>query len=289
MRKLPMILCTLIALAAVAACGGETPSDTSPTTVPESGAVAIQVADGFGAASTPTAADAYEANPTEVGSDLVETPTSDPESSVATATASIETIATTVAPSAITPTQQPVQEGRVPKQYPSAPNMVIDPNKSYTATIETNKGTVVAELFVKDAPVTVNNFVFLAREGYYDGVPFHRVIEGFMVQTGDPTGTGMGGPGYRFPDEPVTRPYEVGTLAMANAGPNTNGSQFFIVQGADGTRLPPSYTIFGKVTEGLDVVNEIASVPVGPSDGPQSEPSSPQEPLNIQTITIEEK
>ena len=108
-------------------------------------------------------------------------------------------------------------------QYDSPPEMVIDPAKSYSATIETSAGTMVADLFAAEVPRTVNNFVFLGREGYYDGVIFHRVISGFMIQGGDPTGTGRGGPGYRFDDEPVTRKYTRGTLAMANAGPNTNG------------------------------------------------------------------
>ena len=174
------------------------------------------------------------------------------------------------------------------QQYSSPPKMQIDPNKSYTATIETNKGTIVAELYAKEAPITVNNFVFLAREGYYNGVPFHRVIKGFMIQTGDPTGTGRGGPGYQFQDERVRRSYEVGTLAMANAGPNTNGSQFFIVQGQEAP-LPPNYTIFGKVIEGQDVVDAIASVPVGSSGGPMPEQSKPLEPVNIQSVSIQEK
>lgn len=171
------------------------------------------------------------------------------------------------------------------KQYSSPPEMQIDPKGTYNATIRTNKGEMKAELYADEAPITVNNFVFLANEGFYRGVPFHRVIEGFMVQTGDPTGTGAGTPGYSFEDEPVTRPYEIGTLAMANAGPDTNGSQFFIVQGSDGTRLPPNYTIFGKVTVGLNVLNDIASTPVGRSD--MGELSSPLEPLHVEDITIE--
>ena len=140
--------------------------------------------------------------------------------------------------------------------------MQIDPAKKYTATIDTNQGTMKADLFASDAPNTVNNFVFLARDGYYDSVPFHRVIPDFMVQTGDPTGTGTGGPGYRFNDEPVTRNYDRGTLAMANAGPNTNGSQFFIVH--KDYPLPKNYTIFGKVTDGLDTLDKIATTPTGP-------------------------
>ena len=114
-------------------------------------------------------------------------------------------------------------------QYANPPEMAIDPAKTYTATIETTAGTMTAQLFASEAPRTVNNFVFLANEGFYTDVIFHRVISGFMIQGGDPTGTGTGGPGYRFADEPVTRQYLRGTLAMANAGPNTNGSQFFVM------------------------------------------------------------
>ena len=151
--------------------------------------------------------------------------------------------------------------GRGQKQWKQAPEMQLDAEKRYHAVIETNKGTIEVELFASEAPNTVNNFVFLAREGFYDGVPFHRVIRGFMVQTGDPTGTGSGGPGYRFADEPVKRPYNRGTVAMANAGPNTNGSQFFIMH--QSKPLPPSYTVFGQVTQGLDVLDAVADVPVG--------------------------
>jgi len=141
--------------------------------------------------------------------------------------------------------------------------MAIDPNKQYTATIQTNVGDMKADLFVKDAPNTVNNFVFLARQGFYDGVPFHRIIASFMVQTGDPTGTGRGGPGYRFNDElPKDREYERGVLAMANAGPNTQGSQFFICHADLRTKLQKNYTIFGKLASGLDVLDKIAQVPL---------------------------
>jgi len=122
--------------------------------------------------------------------------------------------------------------------------MTIDPRKSYTATIETTVGTMTLELFASEAPKTVNNFVVLARDGFYDGVIFHRVIKGFMIQGGDPQGTGMGGPGYRFADEPVKRPYTRGTLAMANAGPNTNGSQFFIMH--QDYPLPPNTPFLGN-------------------------------------------
>jgi cyclophilin family peptidyl-prolyl cis-trans isomerase len=168
----------------------------------------------------------------------------------------------------------------VAKQYPSAPEMSIDPAKRYSATIETSAGTMTAELFAGDAPKTVNNFVFLAREGFYEGVIFHRVIKGFMIQGGDPTGTGSGGPGYKFGDEPVKRPYKRGTLAMANAGPNTNGSQFFVMHADYG--LPPNYTIFGKLTSGEDVVDAIAGAPTGAQD-------RPTQPVSISKVTISEE
>src|SRR6266508_886907 len=147
------------------------------------------------------------------------------------------------------------------KQWNTPPAMQTDPKKTYKARMETDKGTMVIELFADKAPNTVNNFVFLAREGYYDGVIFHRIISGFVIQGGDPTGTGRGGPGYRFEDEPIKRNYELGTLAMANAGPNTNGSQFFVIVGPSGRQLPKNYTIFGKVTSGMDVVDAIAQTP----------------------------
>jgi cyclophilin family peptidyl-prolyl cis-trans isomerase len=161
--------------------------------------------------------------------------------------------------------------------------MTIDPSKHYAATIDTSMGTMHADLFASEAPATVNNFVFLAQQGFYDGVTFHRVINNFMVQTGDPTGTGTGGPGYRFNDEPVKRQYVRGTLAMANAGPNTNGSQFFIVQ--KDYPLPPNYTIFGQLTDGLDVLDKIATTPTGPGKGG---PDTPKSPITINSITINE-
>ena len=163
--------------------------------------------------------------------------------------------------------------------------MSIDSQVVYTATIHTNKGAIVVELLAKEAPKTVNNFVFLAKDGYYEGVKFHRVIKGFMIQGGDPTGTGAGGPGYRFEDEPVSRNYEPGIMAMANSGPNSNGSQFFIMDGT--APLPKNYTIFGMVTQGLDVVNAIASTPVVVGSG--GERSRPTEDLVIEKVAIAEK
>jgi cyclophilin family peptidyl-prolyl cis-trans isomerase len=170
----------------------------------------------------------------------------------------------------------------VTKQWSNPPEMQLESGKDYGAVIKTNLGEIVVDLFEDDAPATVNNFVFLANEGYYEGVPFHRVIKDFMVQTGDPTGTGAGGPGYRFADEPVTRDYLRGTLAMANAGPNTNGSQFFIVH--KDYPLPKNYTIFGIVTDGFDVLDAIAGSPVRMSA--RGEPSVPTVPLNLESIEI---
>jgi peptidyl-prolyl cis-trans isomerase B (cyclophilin B) len=144
------------------------------------------------------------------------------------------------------------------KQYSSYPAMVVDPAKTYSATITTNRGTIELALDAKAAPRTVNNFVFLARDKFYDGIIFHRVIPDFMVQGGDPTGTGRGGPGYRFPDEFAGNPHkhERGVISMANAGPGTNGSQFFITH-VPCPWLDGKHTVFGKVTKGLDVVDSI--------------------------------
>ncbi len=172
-----------------------------------------------------------------------------------------------------------------PKQYSSPPPTTIDPAMTYTATIDTSAGAMTLELFPSEAPLTVNNFVHLARDGFYEDGQFHRVIRDFMIQGGCPLGTGTGGPGYRFQDEPISRKYVRGTLAMANAGPNTNGSQFFIVHGAE-VGLPPNYTIFGKLTDGDEVLDTLANAPVTRSRG--GEPSEPTERLVINNITIEE-
>jgi peptidyl-prolyl cis-trans isomerase B (cyclophilin B) len=144
------------------------------------------------------------------------------------------------------------------KQYSAPPAMTIDTSKSYTATIDTSRGPIVCELFAQDAPKTVNNFVFLAREGFYDGTLFHRVIADFMVQGGDPKGTGTGGPGYKFEDEVKDNPnsHGRGVLSMANAGPNTNGSQFFITH-VETPWLNGKHTVFGRVTSGMEAVDTI--------------------------------
>ncbi|MBL8045386.1 MAG: peptidylprolyl isomerase [Anaerolineales bacterium] len=161
--------------------------------------------------------------------------------------------------------------------------MEIDSNKQYTATLDTAKGKIVIELFAKESPLTVNNFVFLARQGFYNGVTFHRVLPGFMAQGGDPTGTGMGGPGYQFGDETQNGLSfnEPGLLAMANAGPGTNGSQFFITYDAT-PWLDGKHTIFGKVVSGLEVALSLT-----PRD-PSQDPNAPAGDA-ITTITIEEK
>ena len=141
------------------------------------------------------------------------------------------------------------------KEWASAPEMVIDPTKTYAATISTDKGDMILELFANKTPKTVNNFVFLAREGFYDNTTFHRVIADFMAQGGDPTGTGMGGPGYRFADEfhPELKHDKPGILSMANAGPGTNGSQFFITH-VPTPHLNNKHSVFGQITKGMDVL-----------------------------------
>ena len=144
------------------------------------------------------------------------------------------------------------------KQYSAPPPVTIDSHKKYTATLDTSRGKIVCELFAKEAPMTVNNFVFLSREKFYDGTKFHRVIPDFMIQGGDPEGTGRGGPGYRFADEFKGNPHKhkVGTLSMANAGPGTNGSQFFITHVVTDW-LDGKHTVFGQVTSGQDIVNSV--------------------------------
>ena len=170
----------------------------------------------------------------------------------------------------------------MPKSYASPPAMLVDPTKRYTATIDTSAGTLTAELFAAEAPRTVNNFVFLAREGFYEGVIFHRVIKGFMIQGGDPTGTGTGGPGYSVPAEFNDTKHERGILSMARSqDPNSAGSQFFVMHAAYPS-LDGKYTVFGKVTKGIETVDKIVTAPTGANDRPTN-------PVKIKKITIEEK
>lgn len=168
--------------------------------------------------------------------------------------------------------------------FDKPPEMEIDTSKKYEATIATSKGDFTIELFAKEAPVTVNNFVFLARNRYFEGIVFHRIVPNFVIQTGDPTGTGTGGPGYMFKDE-LNSPYqyEPGIVAMANSGPDTNGSQFFVCTGEDSKLLNriPNYTIFGRVKEGMDTVLSIGNTPVNGE--------TPLETVTIEKVTISEK
>ena len=190
--------------------------------------------------------------------------------------------------SGVSPTHSPTPAGTTTRgviQWPSPPLMTIDQGRQYIATIKTNFGDIEVQLFPQDAPLAVNNFVFLARQGFYNGVKFHRVVKGFVIQSGDPTGTGAGGPGYTFADEKVNRDYIAGILAMANAGPNTNGSQFFITLADLSSRLPKNYTIFGQVTSGFSIVQKIEDVPVS-AKVPGGEVSSPTVDVHIDTITI---
>jgi cyclophilin family peptidyl-prolyl cis-trans isomerase len=186
---------------------------------------------------------------------------------------------------------QPQEESMQQKEsnelllWENPPAMQINTAKNYQAVLDTSKGKITIDLF-EDKPQTINNFIFLARENFYKNVPFHRIIKGFMVQTGDPTGTGSGGPGYQFNDEmPIERDYKRGIVAMANAGLNTNGSQFFIMhQDYD---LPKNYVIFGQVIEGLDNLDKIANVPVETSTS--GEASKPVQKILLKNVEITEK
>ncbi len=177
----------------------------------------------------------------------------------------------------------PAEDGSSEKRqhFSQPPPMCIDLTKRYGAEMATSKGTMAFSLDALSAPRTVNNFVFLARYHYFEGIFFHRIIPGFVIQGGDPEGTGAGGPGYRFEDElPKPGRYEIGSLAMANAGPNTNGSQFFVISGPDGVRLPPQYSLFGQLVSGRDVLAVIDAV--GSSSG------RPSERVVIESVTISE-
>ena len=188
-----------------------------------------------------------------------------------------------------TPAREVACGGSVPQAasvakptFNEPPPMTIDPDKTYTAIVETSCGTMRMNLFAKQAPTTVNSFVSLARQGFFDGLIFHRVIKGFVIQGGDPEGTGSGGPGYQFKDElDNDLKYEVGSVAMANSGPNTNGSQWFVVVGPQGVHLPKNYTIFGKVTQGIEAAHMIENLETDETD-------RPVQTAYIVKVTIEE-
>jgi len=175
-------------------------------------------------------------------------------------------------------------EKRQPKSYTNPPQMQLAQNKDYKATLKTTKGIINIDLFETQTPITVNNFVFLAQDGFYNNTKFHRIIKGFMIQGGDPQGNGTGGPGYKFDNEPFEGTYTPGTIAMANAGPNTNGSQFFIMHGE--TPLSPNYVIFGKVSDedSLAVVDTIANTAVTANS--RGEKSVPLADVFIESIEI---
>jgi cyclophilin family peptidyl-prolyl cis-trans isomerase len=186
--------------------------------------------------------------------------------------------------------EAPPQAGKPKPQFAGPPPMKIDPKATYTATVETSCGTIVIELDAKRAPTTVNSFVFLAKEGYFDGQYVHRLDTSIdVVQGGDPTGTGSGGPGYAIPDElKGDESYTPGTLAMANAGANTGGSQFFLITGPAGTNLDgnPNYTIFGKVIEGLDVAKRIQSLPIVDASSGDISGQRPVQAIYLESVTI---
>jgi len=176
------------------------------------------------------------------------------------------------------------QTSQAAERVPTPTSVPIDVNKTYTATLETSVGNIVIALTAKETPKTVGNFVNLSRSGFYDNTIFHRVIEGFMIQGGDPKGNGTGGPGYKFDDEPFEGSYTRGTVALATSGPNTNGSQFFIMH--EDEALPPAYVIFGKVSQGMEVVDTIATADTI-NDGREN--SRPVDPVVVKKVTIIEQ
>ena len=281
--KLAAVIGLLFSLLSLGGCAGAQPPPTPDIKATVEAAVEATVEAALPNVTPGATPDIAATVQAQVEATIAAVPTHTPRP-IPTPTTS-PTATPTRTPSTSTPTVSQTMEGRTIKQYGAAPLMTINPDARYTAKLTTNKGDINIELFASEAPITVNNFVFLSREDFYDGVIFHRVIKGFMIQTGDPRGNGTGGPGYRFQDEPVSRSYTKGIVAMANAGPDTNGSQFFIVHG-DNVNLPPSFTIFGQVSTGLDTVDQIANAPVQPSA--RGEVSSPTESLFIVSIDITE-
>ena len=214
-------------------------------------------------------------------SDKVTTPLDTTVTTVAGDASSTTVAGATTVPGTVVPC--PAADGSSAKMttFPAAPQTCIDPSKTYTIEVDTTLGSYTAELYPAKAPLAVNSFVFLARYHYFDGTPCHRIITGFVIQCGDPTGSGTGGPGYSFADElPAAGEYKLGSIAMANSGPNTNGSQFFVISGDQGIALPPQYTLFGQVTEGLDVVAALDAV--------GSQGGTPTTAVTINKVTVTE-
>jgi cyclophilin family peptidyl-prolyl cis-trans isomerase len=209
----------------------------------------------------------------------------DPKAGAPPATSAAETTSPATGPDACdhTPPSPPPD----PRTYGAPPRREIDPERSYRATLDTSCGEIVIALDSELAPIAVNNFVALARDGFYDGLTFHRVVEGFVIQGGDPEGNGEGGPGYTFEDELPTDGYPPGSVAMTNSGPNTNGSQFFIVTGQ--APLPNAFTRFGRVTRGLDVARRIESFADPDADPGDPSAQRPTEPIYIYEVTIAER
>lgn len=181
--------------------------------------------------------------------------------------------------------EQPTTAPTAGETIQQAPDMQIDKNKKYSAVMTTSKGVITIELTASQMSITVNNFVVLAKKGFYNNTIFHRTMKGFMIQGGDPKGDGTGGPGYKFDDEKFEGEYTRGTIAMANSGPNTNGSQFFIMH--QDYALPKNYVIFGKVTKGLEVVDAIAEAPI--KSNASGEQSTPVEPVTVKSVEIVEQ
>ena len=258
---------------------------TTKTTVRIVGAIVIILALFFGIAFLTDSDD----DSADTGAPITTTAEAYASTTIASgdATTTVPGDATTPSDFAYGTTECPPVEGAATQtqDFDDSFALCIDPTKTYTAVVTTNMGTYSAVLDAAKAPGTVNNFVSLARNKYFDGTTCHRAIPGFMIQCGDPTATGSGGPGYKFADElPAAGEYKIGSLAMANSGPNTNGSQFFVISGDQGVSLPPSYTLFGQVTEGLDST----VVALDAAGNPSSNGMPPLKEIKIESITITE-
>ena len=258
---------------------------TTKTTVRIVGAIVIILALFFGIAFLTDSDD----DSADTGAPITTTAEAYASTTIASGDATTTVPGDTATPSDFTygTTECPPAEGAATQtqKFSDSFALCIDPTKTYTAVVTTNMGAYSAVLDAAKAPGTVNNFVSLARNKYFDGITCHRAIPGFMIQCGDPTATGSGGPGYKFADElPASGEYKIGSLAMANSGPDTNGSQFFVISGDQGVSLPPSYTLFGQVTEGLDTT----VVALDAAGNPSSNGVPPLKEIKIESITITE-